>query len=89
MTHLQSRLGTCAVTLALLVPVVVGPLYACGASNPQPGSPLAQAAAACLAKRAAKQLECVDMYPTRAEIDACRAKVQAELDCTAKDGGDQ
>jgi len=31
----------------------------------------------------------VDMYPTRAEIDACRAKVQAENDCTVKDGGDQ
>ena len=81
--------STMLVTLALLVPVVVGPLYACGASSPTPGSPLAVEAATCLAKRARLQLECVDMYQTRPEIDACRAKVQREVDCTVKDGGDQ
>lgn len=77
------------ISLILLVPVVTGPFLACGASNPSPGSPLAVEAATCLAKRARLQLECVDMHQTRPEIDACRAKVQREVDCTVKDGGDQ
>jgi len=43
-------------------------------------------AAECIAHRTAKQLECDDLFKTRAEIDACRAKVRAEIECV-KDGG--
>ncbi len=70
-------------TLALLGPVVVGPFLACSPSaTPQAG---AVPAASCLVRRTTRQLECVDLYSTKAEIDACRAKVVAALDCT--DGG--
>ena len=50
-----------------------------GAQAPDPE------AAKCVSHRTAKQLECVDLYQTRVEIDACRNKVKAEIDCT--DGG--
>lgn len=56
---------------------------------PTPG-PVAPdtAAALCISHRTAKQLACVDIYATKPEIDACRAKVRAELDCTADAGLD-
>ena len=47
------------------------------------------ASAACVSHRTVKQLECIDLNPDKASIDACRAKVAAELDCTIKDGGAQ
>ena len=71
-------------TLVLCAPVVVGPFLACSPAS-GPGADTAVPAASCLVRRTAKQLECVDLYSTKAEIDACRAKVMATLDCT--DGG--
>ena len=58
---------------------------ACG--NGQPAAqPLDKAAALCISHRTAKELACVDIYATRPDIDACRAKVRAEQDCTLDAG---
>lgn len=58
-------------------------LCACGGQATQQPN---LAAAGCVSHRTAKELECVDLNPDKPTIDACRAKVQAEIDC-AKDGG--
>ncbi len=56
------------------------------AQAPQPNI----AGAECVTHRTALQLACVDMYDAGADIDACRARVKAAIDCTrATDGGDQ
>lgn len=62
-------------------------LAACGSSQPAADHPN-PAAAQCVAHRTAAQLACTDpaISKTQADVDACRAKVQAEVDCT-KDGG--
>jgi hypothetical protein len=52
-----------------------------------PSAQIAKEAAFCISKRTAKQLECVDLYPTRQEIDACRAGVQRAYDCLDGDAG--
>jgi len=75
-----------SVPIALLF---VGALLAAGvtqACSHASSSPI-PAAAACVAHRTELQLACVDMYQTRPEIDACRARVQAEHDCTKDAGG--
>ena len=59
-------------------------IVACSSSGAS--SPPNPAAAECVAHRTAKQLECVDLFTTKLEINACRDKVKAEIDCT-KDGG--
>lgn len=61
---------------------------ACG--NSQGSQAPNPAAAECVAHRTTKQLECVDLYQTKAEIDACRNKVKAEIECVdagVTDGG--
>ncbi len=69
-----------------LIPIAFA--IACG--NSQGAQAPDPEAAKCVSHRTAKQLECDDLYNTKAEIDACRAKVQAEINCVdagAKDGG--
>ncbi|NBW08764.1 MAG: hypothetical protein EBR82_12145 [Caulobacteraceae bacterium] len=46
-------------------------------------------AAECVSHRTALELACVDQYGTRAEIDACRAKVKGDHDCVIADAGGQ
>lgn len=46
-----------------------------GAQSPDPE------AAKCVSHRTAKQLECVDLFQTKLEIDACRDKVKSEIQC--------
>ena len=41
----------------------------------------------CIAHRTALQLACVSANPAKIDSDACRARVQAEHDCTVTDGG--
>jgi hypothetical protein len=64
-------------------------IAACGSTQPSASQPN-PAAAECVAHRTAAQLACTDpaISKTQAEVDACRAKVQAEVDCT-KDAGTQ
>jgi hypothetical protein len=56
------------------------------AATPAPND-VTKAAAECISHRTAKQLECVDLFSTKDSIDACRAKVEADIDCTNPDGG--
>lgn len=64
--------------------IVIAGAIACG--NTQSSQTPNPAAAECVVHRTAKQLECVDLFDTKLEINACRDKVKAEIDCT-KDGG--
>jgi len=66
-------------TLVLLL------ICACGASQP---TPVTIAGAECVSHRTALQLACVDVGKTRSEIDECRSKVRAFIDCTADAGSD-
>lgn len=61
-----------------------------------PPNDILVAGSECVAFRTSKQLECVALNRSKAEIDACRAGVQLAVDCTdgglarflvAKDGG--
>jgi hypothetical protein len=56
-------------------------VLACGPSS----GPVApnEAAAKCVSLRTTLQLACVGANATTAAIDACRAQVQREHDCTA------
>ena len=51
----------------------------CG-NSPHPTTPDPEAAK-CISHRTAKELECVDLFQTKAEIDSCRAKVKSEIEC--------
>lgn len=80
--------GAAAMLLVIACLSVVASMpFALGACGPGGQVPpeLAKAAAVCISHRTAKQLECVDLYSTRAEIDACRATVERTIDCV--DGG--
>ena len=59
-------------------------LLACGSSQSTTNQPN-PLAAECVAHRTADQIACDDIFNTKAEIDACRVKVQLKIDCT--DGG--
>ncbi|MFI4978541.1 MAG: hypothetical protein ACHQC8_07710 [Solirubrobacterales bacterium] len=70
---------TSSVTICALVVLDACAPSSSGASAPNP------AAAECVAHRTVKELECVDLYSTKALIDTCRAQVQAAINCV--DGG--
>ena len=55
----------------------------CGVQAPTPAN---VAGAECVTHRTALQLSCIDLYDSGADIDACRARVKAAIDCV-KDGG--
>ena len=89
--------------MKLLLPVIAAPLVVlgtfaalllftdgCGPSQPSAAQPN-PAAALCIAHRTTKELECVDLNVDKPSIDACRKKVQSEIECVdagASDGGD-
>lgn len=80
---LDATLVGATLTALLAVVLILAMVFAgCGSPSVPPNIPAAE----CVSHRTAKQLECVDLNQSKEAIDACRAKVRAELDCM-KDGG--